>query len=104
MGDFTGTGGATSGQGMDSAHENIEIDIRLLGHFEVRIGRKIVTPLSDRNNKVLALLALNSGSLVPLERIIEFTWDDPPSTVRQQIQNIVSSLRRTVAPAGGQAT
>ncbi len=44
---------------------------------------------------ILALLLVEPGRIVPLDRIIEAVWEDaPPSTAKRQIQNAVAALRR----------
>ncbi|MFI6817851.1 BTAD domain-containing putative transcriptional regulator [Nonomuraea sp. NPDC050328] len=49
---------------------------------------------------VLALLLLDAGRIVPLDRLIEATWgEEPPSTARNQIQIRISQLRRMLGDA-----
>src|SRR5438874_5057580 len=77
------------------------MEYRILGPLEAHgdAGRLSLGGL--RHQKVLAVLLLNANTVVPLSRLIDAVWDDdPPATARQQVQNCVSALRRTLASAG----
>jgi DNA-binding SARP family transcriptional activator len=77
------------------------MEYRILGPLEVHgdVGRLALG--GQRHQKVLAVLLLNANSVVPLSRLIDAVWGDaPPATARQQIQNRVSALRRTLTAAG----
>lgn len=80
--------------------EHLPLDIRVLGHIELEIGGAKITPRSVRARSLLAVLALNVNALVSFERIADFVWEDPPVSMRQQIHNVVSLLRRILSPAG----
>ena len=79
------------------------IDLRVLGPFEMSIDGTATTLRGERAIKVFALLVLNANMLVPIQRIVDFTWAEPPNSARQQIHNVVSALRRTLTAADGRA-
>jgi DNA-binding SARP family transcriptional activator len=77
------------------------MDFRLLGTFEVwRNGEPL--PLGGRRQRaVLALLAMNPGTVVSTDRMVEEIWADaaPPSALRT-LHSYVSRLR-TILRDGG---
>ncbi len=67
----------------------------VLGTLEVWDGQDRVTLPSTRHQRVLAMLLLTPGAVVPVSKLVEATWDDdPPATATKQVQNCVSALRR----------
>ncbi len=53
-----------------------------------------------RQQKLLVVLLHQPGRVVTADRLIEAVWDDrPPATVRRQLHNAVSGLRRSFGPA-----
>jgi DNA-binding SARP family transcriptional activator/tetratricopeptide (TPR) repeat protein len=52
----------------------------------VRLGHR-------REQRVLAALLLDANRLVPLSRLVDAVWDDPPPTATKAVRNAVSSLR-----------
>ena len=56
-------------------------------------------PLGGRQRRcVLAVLLLQAGQVVPLDRMVELIWDErPPGVVRNAVQTHVSRLRRALA-------
>lgn len=68
---------------------------RLLGPVEVLVNDKPVTIAASRQQIVLALLLLEAGHVVSVERIIDALWGEkPPRTARCQVQITISALRR----------
>ncbi|TDC44623.1 AfsR/SARP family transcriptional regulator, partial [Actinomadura sp. KC345] len=58
-----------------------------------------------QNRTVLALLLLEAGRTVAVERLAEALWDDePPASWRVQLQGIVSRLRRALGADGERAS
>ncbi|NUT47566.1 MAG: tetratricopeptide repeat protein [Saccharothrix sp.] len=50
---------------------------------------------------VLAVLALNAGDGVPIDRLVDVLWDEqPPGDARGLIHGYVSRLRKVLRPAG----
>ena len=73
------------------------IDIRMLGPLEVRVDG-VPVPLGGRTQRALvALLLLNANDVVPLDVLIDESWDGkPPQTAPAYVQNCVSKLRKVI--------
>ncbi|MEV8095074.1 BTAD domain-containing putative transcriptional regulator [Kitasatospora sp. NPDC085879] len=74
------------------------VRIRLLGPVELRTGRLGFTTVSGAQRRaVLALLALELGRVVPVERLCEVLWGDrPPTSARAAVQGHVAALRKVL--------
>jgi DNA-binding SARP family transcriptional activator/tetratricopeptide (TPR) repeat protein len=73
---------------------------RMLGHLEAENAGRLV-PLGPSERKVLAILLLDAGRVVPADRILAALWDgEPPATAGKQVRNAVSRLRNLMAEAG----
>lgn len=70
---------------------------RVLGPVEAFHADERLSIRAGRERSLLALLLFKHDEPVPVERIIDLLWDDPPDSARAQIQNIISRLRR-IAP------
>jgi DNA-binding SARP family transcriptional activator/tetratricopeptide (TPR) repeat protein len=92
----------TSGSFAHQRGDDSGIQVRLLGPLLVSVGTRTLSLGSARVCKLLALLAANSNSVVPFDRIADVLWDDPPSSARQQVYNVVASLRRSLGEAAMQ--
>ena len=78
------------------------VDVQLLGPVTVRLGGRPVQLGGARPRGLLAILALNAGTTVSVERLIESLWDgDPPRAASNTIQVYVSRLRRALTPEAG---
>ena len=77
------------------------MEFRILGSLEAEAGG-VRLPLSGpAERKVLAVLLLDAGRVVPVSRLVDALWeDDPPGTAAKQARNVVSRLRRTLAAGG----
>jgi DNA-binding SARP family transcriptional activator len=74
---------------------------RVLGPLEVHVGDAVVPVGGPRQRKALAALLLAANRTVSLARLVCVVWDrDPPTTAIEQVQNCLSSLRRTLTAAG----
>jgi DNA-binding SARP family transcriptional activator/tetratricopeptide (TPR) repeat protein len=97
--------GHPGGNGMPSAPvgqgAGAPSHIRVLGPLELSVAGRRATPRGSRERRLLALLAIHANSIVTTDRIVDALWDDPPTSARQQIHNVVGGLRRTLAPAAG---
>src|SRR4051812_31990940 len=70
---------------------------RLLGPVAVEAARGPVGLGGPKQRAVLASLLLNANHVVSEERLAALVWgDDPPASVRGQIQVHVSDLRKRV--------
>jgi DNA-binding SARP family transcriptional activator len=71
------------------------MQFRLLGPVEVVIDDTPVAIVASRQQVALALLLLEAGHVVSVDRIVDALWgDEPPRTARSQVQITVSALRR----------
>lgn len=74
-----------------------QVDIRLLGPFEVRRGGRAVRVPGRKVRALLAVLALHCGRTVPVDTLGRALWtDDPPQRVRGSLQTYVGRLRRVL--------
>jgi SARP family transcriptional regulator, regulator of embCAB operon len=90
------------GGAVDTAGGNISF--RVLGPLAAeRDGQPV--QLGGLNKRVLlAMLLLNAGRVVSVERLVDGLWDeDPPSTAVNSLQVLVSQLRRALADGTGVA-
>ncbi len=73
---------------------------RLFGPFEVISGDGESLDLGSRKQRaVLALLALEPGRIVSLDRLIDEVWaDEAPSSATGALQAYISHLRRVLEP------
>ena len=75
------------------------LDFRLLGPFRAVSGDGAV-PLGRRQERLLlALLLLEPGKVVSVERLADLIWnDDPPALARSTLRSYVARLRGALAP------
>ncbi|GAA0643822.1 hypothetical protein GCM10009548_05670 [Streptomyces malaysiensis subsp. malaysiensis] len=73
---------------------------KILGALEAWDGDRRLNLDGPVNERVLGLLLLESGWVVPIPRLVEAVWgEDPPSTATQQIRKAVARLRHQI-PSG----
>src|SRR4051812_50216275 len=78
------------------------MDVHLLGPVEALLDGRPIALGARKQRAVLAMLALQVGRTVPLDRLAEGLWgDELPSSAAKMVQLYVSRLRRVVA--GGAA-
>jgi DNA-binding SARP family transcriptional activator len=71
------------------------LEFRLLGPVEITCGADHIPLTVGRNEIVLAMLLLETGRVVPVQRLIDALWaEDPPTTARSQVQICMSMLRK----------
>ncbi len=76
-------------------------DIRLLGGVEAVVNDRSVTLGGQKQRMILAVLAMDVGRVVSVERLIDSVWGErPPETVRASLQVHISQLRRAFSDAG----
>ncbi|MEV4412053.1 BTAD domain-containing putative transcriptional regulator [Catellatospora sp. NPDC049609] len=74
------------------------MQFRLLGPFRVDIGDTPVQLGRRRERCLLALLLLEPGRAIPMDRLIDLLWDgEPPAKARRSVQAHVARLRATLA-------
>ena len=78
---------------------------RVLGPLEVQDASGAVVDVgSPKLRALLALLLLEAGRVVPLDRIVDELWGErPPASATGTVQSYVSNLRRLLEPAHGTA-
>jgi DNA-binding SARP family transcriptional activator len=76
------------------------MEFRILGSLEAEAGGKRLALGGPRERKVLAVLLLDAGRVVPVTHLVEALWDDPPATAGKQVSNAVGLLRRLLAENG----
>jgi len=74
------------------------VRVRLVGPLRVYVdGRRVADPPVGRAATLLALLAVDAGHLVPIDRIIDDLWPaGPPAKPKENVASLVSRLRRIV--------
>jgi DNA-binding SARP family transcriptional activator len=71
----------------------------LMGPLEIRRDGHTVSPTAPKPRQVLALLALNAGTVVPADQIVDELWPDgPPSSAKTTVQTYVHQLRKLLGP------
>ena len=76
------------------------VEVRILGPLEVRDGETLLPVGGGRQRALLAVLLLNAGRVVAVDRLIDDLWgDEVPVTAPKAIQIYVSKLRK-VLPQG----
>jgi WD40 repeat protein/DNA-binding SARP family transcriptional activator len=77
------------------------MDVRVLGPVEASVDERPVAIRAGKPRALLALLALNVGSAVSAERLIDGLWGEkPPATAAKMVQVYVSQLRKALAAGG----
>lgn len=75
------------------------MEFRILGSLEAVSGEVRLALGEPRDQKLLAVLLLEAGRMVPLAHLVDALWDDdPPATAVKQVCNSASRLRRVVGP------
>ena len=73
------------------------LEFRVLGPLDVRRGGRSVAPAGVRRRSLLAMLLLEAGQVVPVERLIDGIWGyQPPSSAIGLVQTYVSLWRRVL--------
>jgi DNA-binding SARP family transcriptional activator/ABC-type branched-subunit amino acid transport system substrate-binding protein/DNA-binding beta-propeller fold protein YncE len=71
------------------------LDFRILGPLEVRDGGAPLDVGAGKQRALLAILLLEAGAAVPVERLIDAIWEgDPPSSAVKSVHVYVSRLRK----------
>jgi DNA-binding SARP family transcriptional activator/tetratricopeptide (TPR) repeat protein len=75
------------------------LDFGILGPVQVWHDRRPVQLGGTQRRCVLAVLLLQVGKVVPLDRLVERVWgEDEPARVRNAVQTHISRLRKAFAP------
>jgi len=76
------------------------MEFRVLGPLEVRLGDERLPLGGARQRAVLAALLLRAGEVVPVERLVDEVWDDPPPSAAHTLESYVSRLRQLLHGRG----
>ena len=75
------------------------MELRLLGPFEALLDGAPLAVGGGKQRALLALLALNTGQAVSMERLVDELWGDSvPETAHKMVQIYVSQLRKVLPP------
>src|SRR3954447_24327085 len=73
------------------------MEFRILGPLEILEKGRQVSVHRGKEQALLAYLLLHANELVPTDRLIDELWGErPPPTVRKNLQNAVSQLRKVL--------
>jgi predicted ATPase/DNA-binding SARP family transcriptional activator len=73
------------------------LHVGVLGPFEVRIGGGPAGPAGAKRRGLLAMLALDANSVVPVNRLIDQLWgEEPPASAVNIVQTYVSAWRKVL--------
>jgi DNA-binding SARP family transcriptional activator len=76
-----------------------DVSFRVLGPVEAVNGTDLIDLGGLKQRAVLALLIINAGRVVSLDRFVSELWDeDPPARATASLQAYVSRLRRLLEP------
>ena len=91
---------ATSGPtGSDSRVSGLRVS--LLGSMQVELGGQPLHVAGRQRRRLLALLAIRAGRVVPVEALVDAMWgDDPPPSAAKTVQSHMVRLRQSLAEAG----
>lgn len=85
-----------------NANTDAPLQVWVLGPLEVNVDGAPMTVGGLGRRALLAALALNLGTVVSVDRLIGFIWDDhPPMTATTKLQGHVSALRRGMTRLAG---
>lgn len=77
----------------------LEWSIALLGTQRVRVGARSLELSGPRQQRLLAVLALEANQAVSFNGVLDALWDEePPDTAHRQVHNAVAALRRALGP------
>ncbi|MEV0621681.1 BTAD domain-containing putative transcriptional regulator [Nonomuraea sp. NPDC050404] len=77
------------------------VEFRILGSLEARVGERAIGLGGVRPRSLLAMLLLEAGRSVSVDRLVEGTWgESPPASVRSQVAIHVHALRKAFREAG----
>src|SRR3954447_12228502 len=74
------------------------LTLSLLGPLDVRIDGDPVELGGAKPRALLALLLLEPGRSISMERLADELWERPPATAAKSVQVYVSRIRRALGP------
>jgi DNA-binding SARP family transcriptional activator len=76
------------------------VEFRVLGPIDAAVDGEPVDLGPPKRRLILALLALECGRPVAVDRLVELSWDTPPPAARRVIFAHIAKLRKALAGAG----
>ncbi|MFJ9559429.1 BTAD domain-containing putative transcriptional regulator [Streptomyces fuscichromogenes] len=78
------------------------MDFQLLGPFEATLRGQSVVPTAGKPRRILALLALHPGKVLPVSTLMDELWGaNPPASALTTLQTYILQLRRRLGTAMG---
>jgi DNA-binding SARP family transcriptional activator len=75
------------------------VEFAILGPLEVRADGVPVALGGPKQRALLAILLLDAGRVVSLDRLVDALWaGDPPATAVASLQNFIAQLRKALGP------
>jgi DNA-binding SARP family transcriptional activator len=75
------------------------VEFAILGPLEAREGREPIPLGGPKQRALLAILLLEAGRVVSLDRLVDALWaGNPPATAVASLQNFVAQLRKALGP------
>ena len=78
------------------ASYDTSIRFQVLGTVQMLRNGDPVAMGGTRQKRILAALLMEANQIVPISKLMDATWRNPPSTARTQIQIEISKLRRSL--------
>lgn len=78
---------------------DVQVWFRVLGPSAAMIDGRAVDLGPPKRRVLLALLLLECGRCVPVERLVDIAWEVPPPAARRVVFAHVARLRKALAPA-----
>jgi DNA-binding SARP family transcriptional activator len=79
--------------------DDVLVEFRVLGSLEAIIDGRAVDLGPPKRRVLLALLLLECGRCVPVERLVDIAWEVSPPAARRVVFAHVARLRKALAPA-----
>jgi DNA-binding SARP family transcriptional activator len=74
--------------------------IRVLGPLAIQWEDQLATPTASKPRRLLAVLLLRAGRIVPLSDLAQELWgDEPPASARATLQTYILHLRKLLSRA-----
>src|SRR5438067_8427583 len=90
---------ASSWQRRRAERQSTRMEFGLLGPLRVAVDCREVLPRRAKQRALLALLLLQAGDVVSVDRLIDALWEErPPPSALNALQGHVSALRRLLGP------
>lgn len=79
--------------------DEVPLRFGVLGELRVTLGDKVLDPGARLQRNLLAILLIEAGRVVAVDRLVELLWgDEAPSAALASLQAYVSQLRRILEP------